>query len=61
MGGGGELISLVTVDGRVAGPDFYGLTDLASPHIVLTGYHFDIVHFDGMFMFSHSCSWELLF
>ena len=56
-----ELISLVAVDGRLAGPDFYGLTDLASPHIVLTGYHFDIAHFDGMFMFSHSCSWRLLF
>ena len=52
-GRGGVLISLVTVDGWVA--------DLASPHIVLTGYHFDIVHFDRMFMVSHSCSWRLLF
>ena len=61
MGGGGGLIFLVAVDGRVAGPDFYGFTDLASPDIVLRGYHFDIVHFDGMFRFSHSCSWRLLF
>ena len=45
----------------MASPDFYGLTDHASPHIVLSGYHFDIVHFDGMFMVSHSCSWRLLF
>ena len=57
----GGLISLVAVDGRAAGPDFYGLTDLASPHIVLSGYHFDIVLSDGMFMVSHSCSWRLLF
>ena len=60
-GGGEELLSLVAVDGQVAGPDLYGLTHHASPHIVLTGYHFDIVHFDEMFMFSHSCSRRLLF
>ena len=50
--GGEELISLVAVDDRVAGPDFYGLTDLASPHVVLSGYPLTLSILMG-------CSWSL--
>ena len=54
---GGELVSLVAVDGRAAGPNLNGLSDLATECVVLSGYHFNIVFSNRMFMLTHCCTW----